>query len=449
MVIKVKRKIREFWEKLDFKYIFLFLIIIFIIVVFSKVEFEIRHLVNNNTSKMLEDIHDESLNNISIKVEDSFAKMEAMASFIGQYEDIQCEEVMNALSSQITDVTLPLSGVIKLDGSGITSDGQEFQADYEDFCFEEALSGERSNSGVLHNEQQGIDYIILAVPIKCEDRIAGVLQCAYDIKVFTDIIDKTTISTKGTTFIAQSDGTLVSRPAAIGQYTNMYNIIDKFGGDKSKINKFKNQIKNKESGIATFNSGKYKKYVCYSSIPSTDWYSITIVSANVVENVTNRINDLALMMSTAITLVFMLYIAYWFAKNYFINKKMHMKEQRYHIVANQSDSIVFEYNVKNKTAYHTHKWEEKFGYPPIAENYLENMVNHKVVYEKDKDKFLNIFKSLQEDGIDYSEDFIKIYNSEGDTIECKIRATAIRNKRNRVVRVVGKILELKDFTKPM
>lgn len=442
----MKAKIKKIWEKLDFKYILLFLIIGFIIIVFSEVEIEIKHLVNSNTSKMLEDIHDESLNNISIKLEDNFAKLEAMSSFIGQYEDIQCDDVMDALKTQLSEDTLPISGVIKLDGYGITADGNEFQADYEDFYFEEALSGERSNSGVLHNDTTGVDYIIMAVPIRQDDTIAGVLQCAYDIKSFTDIIDKTNISSKGTTFIAQSDGTLVSRPAAIGKYTNMYNIIDKFGDDASKINKFKNRIKNKESGIATFNSGKHKKYVCYSSIPSTDWYSITIVSANVVERVTNRINDLALMMSTGITVVFMLYIAYWFAKNYYINKKMHMKEQRYHIVANQSDSIVFEYNVKDKTAYHTHKWEEKFGYPPVDEDYLDNMVGKKIVYEKDKDKFLNIFNSLNDEGKDYAEDYVGIYNSDGQIIKCKIRASAIRNKRNKVVRVVGKILELKDFT---
>ena len=142
----------------------------------------------------------------------------------------------------------------------------------------------------------------------------------------------------------------------------------------------------------------------------------------------------------------MLYIAYWFAKNYYINKKMHMKEQRYHIVANQSDSIVFEYNVKDKTAYHTHKWEEKFGYPPVDEDYLDNMVGKKIVYEKDKDKFLNIFNSLNDEGKDYAEDYVGIYNSDGQIIKCKIRASAIRNKRNKVVRVVGKILELKDFT---
>ena len=175
----MKANIKKIWEKLDFKYILLFLIIGFIIIVFSEVEIEIKHLVNSNTSKMLEDIHDESLNNISIKIEDNFAKLEAMSSFIGQYEDIQCDDVMDALKTQLSEDTLPISGVIKLDGYGITADENEFQADYEDFYFEEALSGERSNSGVLHNDTTGVDYIIMAVPIRQDDTIAGVLQCAY------------------------------------------------------------------------------------------------------------------------------------------------------------------------------------------------------------------------------------------------------------------------------
>lgn len=442
----MRRKIEKIWEKIDFKYIFLFIIIFFIIIVFSKVEIEIKQLANNNTSKMIEEIHEESLNSISITVEDNFIKMEAMAAFIGQFDDIHDERVMNALSSQITNDTLTLSGVIKLDGLGITSGGEYFQADYEDFYFEEALSGKRSNSGVLHNDSQNKDYIILAVPISKDENIVGVLQCAYDIKVFTDIIDRTTISTKGTTFIAQNDGTLVSRPSAIGKSTNLFNIIDKFGSEKNKINKLKNRIQNRESGITVFNSGKHKKYVCYSTIPSTDWCSVTIISANVVESVTNRINNLAMMMTKGITIVFMLYIIYWFAKNYIINRKMHMKEQRYHIVANQSDSIVFEYNVRNKSAYHTHKWEEKFGYPPIDEDYLDKMTNEHIIFEEDVDKFLNIFNKLENEESDYAEDYVRIYNSEGKLVECKIRATAIKNRFKKVVRVVGKILELKDFS---
>lgn len=125
---------------------------------------------------------------------------------------------------------------------------------------------------------------------------------------------------------------------------------------------------------------------------------------------------------------------------------MHMKEQRYHIVANQSDSIVFEYNCRDKTAYHTHKWIEKFGYPPIEEDYIENMVSKDVVYKEDVEAFKGIFRRLEENGTEYEEDYVRINDVNKNPVQCKIRASAIRNKKNHIVRVVGKILELKDFS---
>ena len=106
---------------------------------------------------------------------------------------------------------------------------------------------------------------------------------------------------------------------------------------------------------------------------------------------------------------------------------MHMKEQRYHIVANQSDSIVFEYNVRDKTAYHTHKWKEKFGYPPVEEDYIENMIKDDIVYSEDAQIFRNIYDKLEKENSDYEEAFVRINDAQKNPIQCKIRASAIRS----------------------
>lgn len=440
------KNVRKFLKKINMKFVLLFMIIIFVSVSFSYYKENIETVVNNNTSELLQQIIDEGTDFISIKVDDSFSKMEAMASFIGQYDDIQCKEVLDALSAQNENDLLMFSGVIKLDGSGVTINGETFQADFQDWYFEEALSGERSISGVLKSHSLNGEYIILAVPISQNGSITGVLQCAYDIKMFTGLIGETTIGKKGTTFIAQSDGTLVSRPDAIGKYTNLFDLLDSFSNDKVRIEKLKKQIQKNESDILTFNTGKYKRYVCYSTIPSTEWHAVSIVSASEIEDVTDKITRYALILSVGITVVFTIYIAYWFIVNYINGKRMHMKEQRYHIVANQSDSIVFECNWIDKTVYHTHKWEEKFGYPPVTENYLENMIEQGIVYDEDKDRFLGIFKRLEEDGSEYEEDFVRINNADKKPVQCKIRATAIRNRKNKIIRVVGKVLEIKNFS---
>lgn len=446
-IFSMKKLLKKVIKKINMKLLLMFIIIIFVVISFRYYKKNIEVIVNDNTTSLLQDIIDEGTDVISIKMDDAFNKMEGMASFIGQYDNIQCQEVLDALATQTGNDILMISGVIRLDGLGVTINGENFQADFGDLYFEEALSGERSISSVLYSEENKQEYIILAVPISQNDSITGVLQCAYDIKMFTGLIGETSIGRKGTTFIAQNDGTLVSRPEAIGSFTNLFELLDSFSSNEARISKLKKQIQNGKSGIATLNSGKYKRYVCYSTIPATEWYAVSIVSASAIENATAKITHYALLLSVGITVVFAIYIAYWFIVNYINSRKMHMKEQRYHIVANQSDSIVFEYNWRDKTAYHTHKWVEKFGYPPVSENYIENMVSGDVVYKDDIDKFRNIFRRLEEDGSEYEENFVRINDVNKKPIDCKIRATAIRNRRKHIIRVVGKILELKDYTK--
>lgn len=440
---KLKLKIKQILKKINMEILFLLIIIVAISLSYKIYKSQIEKTVNHNTTLLLQEIIDESIDDISIKINDTFIKMEAMSSFIGQYDDIQCEEVIDALQKHDEQDLKMFSGIIKQDGLGLTAEKTEFQADFEDWYFEEALSGERSISGVLSSDKYDGEYIILAVPVVHDDEICGVLQCAYDIQMFTGLIGETSIGKKGTTFIAQNDGKLVSRPESVGSYDNLFELLDSFSNNQTTIGKLKKQIKNRESGILTLNTGKYKRYVCYSTIPETDWYAVSIVSSGALEDVTDRITNYALMLSVGITVVFSLYILYWFVVHYINVTRMHMKEQRYHIVANQSDSIVFEYNVRDKTAYHTHKWKEKFGYPPVKEDYIENMIKDDIVYSEDAQIFRNIYDKLEKENSDYEEAFVRINDAQKNPIQCKIRASAIRNKRNHLVRVVGKIIEIK------
>lgn len=441
---ELKLKIKQMLKKVNMEILFLVIIIVIVSFSFKMYKAQIERTVNKNTTLLLQEIIDESIDDISIKVNDTFIKMEAMSAFIGQYDDIQCDEVIDALGKQDEQDLKIFSGTIKQDGHGVTAEGADFQADFEDWYFEEALSGERSISGVLSSEKYDGEYIILAVPVVHGDEISGVLQCAYDINMFTGLMGDTSIGKKGTTFIAQNDGKLVSRPESVGNYDNLFELLDSFSNNQSTIQKLKKQIQNGESGILTLNTGKYKRYVCYSTVPSTDWYAVSIVSSGALEDVTDKITNYALMLSVGITVAFSLYILYWFIVHYINVTRMHMKEQRYHIVANQSDSIVFEYNVRDKTAYHTHKWMEKFGYPPVEENYIENMIKNDVVYSEDAEKFRNIYEKMENEMSEYEEAYVRINDADKNPVRCKIRASAIRNKRNRLVRVVGKIIEIKE-----
>lgn len=249
---------------------------------------KIYKIKENYVDTYLEDLMHENNSKIQLKIEEKFSVLETIRDCIEGVGLEDEETVANLVRVLGTNEQSSYSFVAYPDGMVIGSD--IVSSDYiEDEYFKLAMEGERRMSDIYQGEDG--EYIRFAVPIREDDEVVATLQCAYNITMFDDLIENGAFNKKGSTFVIQRDGSMITRKESTEEAENMFESLTKNAGEKSKktITKMVEKIKKGKTGVTSIKSGKHKRFICYSKIENSDWCLMTIVSENAVDPQANKI----------------------------------------------------------------------------------------------------------------------------------------------------------------
>lgn len=112
--------------------------------------------------------------------------------------------------------------------------------------------------------------------------------------------------------------------------------------------------------------------------------------------------------------------------------------ERYKIVAEQSESIIFDYFRVDGTIFLNSNFEKKFGYVIGDEKLFEKIERESLIYPEDKSKFY----SLDVVNNPYNETEIRVKKADGEYIWCKIRMSTVYDKDKKAIRIIGKIIDV-------
>lgn len=278
------------------------------IMIFTSFKVSINNQINDNTKVYLSTVLDESLNRVGLKVNEEITILKTISAFFSNEQNLNSEISSQQLNEQLTlhgflgihlvDKTGTIINSIGKKSSGINMEYIE-KCDRAGYCI----------SSVIVNEETNQEYIDLSVTLYYQNKNIGILVCSYDMDEFTQIIEDSSFQKIGTTFISQEDGTLISRPESVGSNTNLFELLDSINTYNEKsILKLKNSIQNRESGIITYGSGKYKRYLCYKVLPEASWYTVSIISSSAIEPVAKEISESATVLATGIIAIFSVYM---------------------------------------------------------------------------------------------------------------------------------------------
>ena len=326
----LKRGIVDFskllWECITYKMIFLIIAVVFVVYAFSIFRGSVQKQINKNTESYLSSMVSESLEKIHLKINDEFTVLRTIALFYDGEDEIDIETTESMMQDLMDSHSFVGIRILDKNMQQIFALGTNLQESTDEFL-DTAIQGNQSISSISVDEENDIEYISLAVPIFHEEEIIGVLACNYDIDEFTKIIDTSSFEQLGTTFISQEDGILVSRPESVGKNTNLFVLLDSININNEKsIKKLKKSITNGQSGIITYGEGKHKRYICYDVVPDTEWYAVSIVSANAIEPVAKKVSSLAMQFAYESSFVFVVYILVTLGIDIRIAKKKQNKE---------------------------------------------------------------------------------------------------------------------------
>lgn len=295
------------------------LLVFYTMVIIFSYRAKILKIQDKYVNTYMKDLMSEANYKVGLKINEKFSLLETVGKCIEKNGIDREEKVKDLLAVLDNNKDTSFSFLAFPDGTvfGETDIAPDYVS--EEY-FVKAIQGERRISDVY--ESNSSECVIFAVPVYRDGKVAATLQCGYNISVFADLIEQSAFNAKGSTFVAQNDGLLITRPDSIGDTANLFKLLDNITPSAEKtIDRLKTNLEVGNSGILQYKSGKHKRYICYSGIPECDWYSVTIVSASAIEPQTEKIIKENTWLSIEIIVGFVIFLAIYIGSNWYVSKK--------------------------------------------------------------------------------------------------------------------------------
>ena len=406
-------------------------IVILLINVLAYIQYtgNINKRLELQTQTHLKSLIDETTECINIKLEERLETYKAVATFIGNMDALETDEVVKTLRNQAESAGYTDFDLIDKEGYGYKS--KEKATYLEDQNYVSAIEGKSEIDVVtdIFGTIKGIKYY---VPIYSRDEITGVLMVSSTLEQFTAYTDISDLSEYGNVFVVKQDGTLLSRGYGLDEVDNIKMI---FGEDKTASTLIKS-MQSRKSGFVSFDSGEAKKYICYSRTDFNKWYVVSIVPAHSVEATNEDIKTdgtvffFEIAMLTVILMIFLVRLVFSESKGNQLNR------QRYHFVTKYSDSIIIDYSCAKDTMFCNENWKKVMGYEPERKELKSDITRY--IADEDKERFNQIIEVLRKE-----KEFVKfqvgIKKEDGEIVKCIFKLAAIKTKRGKLQKVVGVI----------
>lgn len=122
-------------------------------------------------------------------------------------------------------------------------------------------------------------------------------------------------------------------------------------------------------------------------------------------------------------------------------EELRLTMERHQIIMDQTNDIIFEWDIAEDRLFFSSNWIKKFGYDPISDKISTRIPQVSHILPEDVPKFVRLANAIG-GGLSYSEEEIRIADSNGQYIWCRIRATAQFDSTGVPIKAVGVILDI-------
>lgn len=122
-------------------------------------------------------------------------------------------------------------------------------------------------------------------------------------------------------------------------------------------------------------------------------------------------------------------------------EELRLSLERHEIIMNQTNDIIFEWDMEKDTFTFSTNWHKKFRYVPLSSHIMENILLSAHVHSEDRRGFLNLLKSLKQ-GKSYGEIELRFLVKENLYIWCRVRMTTQYDQKGNAIKAVGVILDI-------
>lgn len=261
------------------------------------------------SSDYMQEISKQISTNVSSTIEDNFSILETMAMVLEETKVTTYEQLHSVVTKHQKNWNY--QKIMMVDEAGFVYDDQgNTVALSNDKYLQEAILLQKesmSASQVI----DGQECIVFAIPLN-NIKIAGTDMKAmagiYDLDTFDQILSMTAFEGHGYAHIIRKDGTVVIRSSSTKTLLSGYNLFHALAEtqisgeiDASVVNDAINQG---ESGQIVYSKNDTSEYMTYVPLSNEDWYLLTFVPTDVVNEKSNILLGITMIICSLITMAF-------------------------------------------------------------------------------------------------------------------------------------------------
>jgi len=275
----------------------------------------------------------------------------------------------------------------------------------------------------------GQKYFAIAIPIYQDGVYQGFIESSIDMYYF-DMLSRQTFMNTGRTIVLDSSGNIAEDSAKDELGNPVSNLGQmQFGNDFYNQTWKKIDFKSNPSGPLVFTEGGKDKSGCYSAISDTNWVILSTVSqSEMMDPLINIIKYyVGSLLLFALILIYISYIAakrflnpirdmraafmsvkqkdysvqlpdfykgeFWDMASAFNNlvekirddtEELKLSEARYALIMEETNQVIFEWDILENHLYHTVHWTNKFGFSLSVENPGSEIPDFSPVHPSDR-----------------------------------------------------------------
>lgn len=405
-----------------------------LVIAYAGFQSKLRYIIQYGTTQHLIDATKQSNTYINSIITQRLEYLKIVARF--------CES--NTVENEYRILTLiskenkrsEYESMILMGMDGTIYKGDKKPVNYKDNpIFQRALEQEGFISEVFTYEETGKDSILISALIYKNGEIDGAVASIFEVQYFTDLISRSMYEDYGATIIIQNDGKVISGYEGLDQFDSFFDMMRESGfdfEDATILDQMVYEIENGMSGVVQYAKNGNKRYVVHVPTNINDWTTVSFIMAKHIDEQAIQINEEVVRLTIICVVIFlilalMLFVIYGKHKRFSEDAQMN---ERFQIVARQTNSVIYEYNVQKKQVQFSKGIERVFGNMD-AENYIEQ------IHKEDIYKLDDINKEIRNHSSFHKEFRIRRehYNYEWYLLS----GEAIRNQRGNISRVVGRI----------
>jgi len=336
-------------------------------------------------------------------------------------------------------------------------------------------------SDIIQNQNfmNGQKYFVIAVPVYIDGVYQGFMQSSIDMYYFNTVISRGFMET-GSTVIIDSKGNLAGdKNASFVSNTGKIQIDNDFYNQNLK----KIDLDNKPNGVISFKVNRNERFGYYSRVAGKDWLILSTIEQAELLSPLYKIFSLYLGVLLILSAA-LIYIAFLAARrflnpirdmsaafarvekgdyltrlplgykgefadmassfNHLIKKikedtdGLKLSEARYALMMEETNQIVFEWDIPNRHIYRTAQWTNKFGFSTEALRPGSNIPNFDQVHRDDQRALADFFRKILEGGQSKPID-VRIKTIQNTYIWCTINMKVLYDENDQPYRAIGLI----------